>query len=116
MDGKIDGGPAFPVVPTMEGAGQWGYAYPGMTLRDWFAATIQYDKDIMEDISNCDDQDLIENFGLPEEKDEYFEFVCPGFPQKWKNIELRAKLEARARARIRYREADAMLVERARKE
>ena len=37
MDGKIDGGPAFPVTPTMEGAGQWGYAYPGMTLRDWFA-------------------------------------------------------------------------------
>jgi len=37
MSEKDNGGPAFPVVPTMEGAGQWGYAYPGMTLRDWFA-------------------------------------------------------------------------------
>lgn len=36
MSGKDSGGPAFPVVPTMEGAGQWGYAYPG-SLRDWFA-------------------------------------------------------------------------------
>ena len=112
MSEKDNGGPAFPSCNYDSGAVPvlWG---SGMSLRDWFAATIRYDRDIMEDISECDDQDLIENFGSPEEKDEYFEFVCPGFPQKWKNIELRAKLEARARARIRYREADAMLAERA---
>ena len=34
---KDNGGPAFPVVPTSVRSGEWGYAYPGMTLRDWFA-------------------------------------------------------------------------------
>ena len=101
--------PAFPIVGNADSRLLESY---GVSIRDYFAATIQYDRDIMEDISNCDDQDLIENFGTPEEKDEYFDLVLPRRPTPWKNIELRAKLEARARARIRYREADAMMKER----
>jgi len=41
MSKKDDGGPAFPVVPTMEGAGQWGYAYPGMSLRAYAAINLR---------------------------------------------------------------------------
>ena len=101
------GGPAFPTsLPDVE------QGFEGMSLRDWFAATIQYDKDLMEDISRCDDQDLVERFGTEAEKDDYFDCVLPGAPIPFKNIELRARLEARARAVIRYREADAMLAER----
>jgi hypothetical protein len=86
--------------------------YHGMTLRDWFAGTIKYDKELMENVSRCDDQDLIERFGLESEKDEYFEYVGPESDMPFKNIELRIKLEARARARLRYLEADAMIAER----
>lgn len=98
---KNDGGPAFPTAER-----------DGMTLRDWFAATIPYDRYLMEDISRCDDQDLVERFGTTEEKDEYFDFVFPSGSIPFKNIELRARLESRARAVIRYREADAMIAER----
>ena len=98
------GGPAFPTsLPDAE------QGFDGMSLRDWFAATIQYNKDLTGDISRCDDQDLVERFGTESEKDEYFDCVLPGCPIPFKNIELRARLEARARAVIRYREADAML-------
>ena len=110
---KESGGPAFPTDNEKQN-GTASYHFEGITLRDWFAATIRYDKDLMEDISRCDDQDLVERFGTEEEKDEYFDCVFPGQPIPFKNIELRARLEARGRALIRYREADAMLAERSR--
>jgi hypothetical protein len=114
---KEDGGPAFPQPfwDTGSGAGivtADEVEAGGMPLRDWFAATIQYDKELMEDVSRCDDQDLVERFGLESEKDEYFDFVGPEGAMPFKNIELRIKLEARARAHIRYIEADAMIAER----
>lgn len=38
MSAHIDGGPAFPVPAGAAGLnGDWHYADPGMTLRDWFA-------------------------------------------------------------------------------
>jgi len=40
MSDKDNGGHAFPVVPTMGSDGYYGYAYPGMTLRDWFAGMV----------------------------------------------------------------------------
>lgn len=101
-----NGGAAFPCGSDVMKSDE------GMSLRDWFASTIQYDKSLMEDVSNCDDQDLIERFGTAEEKDEYFDFVLPDRPMPFKNIILRTKLEARARAAIRYLEADAMIEER----
>jgi len=98
------GGPAFPELVSAS----------GITLRDFFASVIPYDKEIMEDISRCDDQDLIERFGTEEEKDEYFDLVPARAPMPFKNIELRTKLEARGRAKLRYLEADAMISERGR--
>jgi hypothetical protein len=107
------GGSAFPGEFDYQGKESvYRVAESGMTIRDWFAATIQYSKDLMEDVSRCDDQDLIERFGIDSEKDEYFDFVSPERSMPFKNILLRAKLEARARACIRYAEADAMIAER----
>lgn len=41
MSKKDDGGPAFPVVPTMERSGQWGYSYLGMSLRAYAAIKLR---------------------------------------------------------------------------
>jgi hypothetical protein len=90
--------------------------FGGMTLRDWFAGTIQYDKSIMEDVGACDDQDLLERYGTEAEKDEGFRLVLPNGPMPIMNIILRQKLESRARAELRYIEADAMLEARKRGE
>lgn len=89
---------------------------PGMVLRDWFAATIQYDKSIMEDVGACDDQDLLERYGTEAEKDDGFRCVLPNGPMPIVNIILRQRLESRARAELRYIESDAMLEARKRRE
>lgn len=44
--------------------------------------------------------------------EEGFAFATPGKPMAFRSIELRAMLEARGRARLRYAEADAMLAQR----
>lgn len=86
----------------------------GISLRDYFAATLNHPD--IEGVSQCSDQDLLERFGTEAEKKEGFDFACPGYPIKLKSILLRQKLEALARAELRYIEADAMLRERAKKE
>ena len=98
------GGPAF----TVQDLSKW--QCPGMTLRDWFAATIGHPD--IGGVSQCDDQDLLERYGTPEEIDEGFRMVLPEQPMVLRNVLLRQKLEARARAELRYLEADAMLAER----
>jgi len=77
-------------------------------LRDWFAGQVMHDTRLAEDISQCDDSDLLDRFGTEDEKENGFLCVSRD-RQSFSNIELRLKLEARARARIRYNEADAML-------
>ena len=92
---KDNGGPAFPVVPTMEGAGQWGYAYPGMTLRDWFAG--------MADVTNiqADSVGTVEKIlGMP----------CPIDPVE----KIRWQFDFLAMMKGMF--ADAMLAERNRKD
>lgn len=137
VNNKNDGGPAFPTVKnwvTDDPSDRRSYSgvtvtEGGMLLRDWFAAQVALDSRIVEDFSECDDNDLLERFGTEEEKAEGFTTVFPGATvesrprtiagfnehkgrQTFRNIELRMILEARGRARLRYNEADAMLQER----
>ena len=102
-----DGGTAFP-VQELNGDGSHYLTHWGMSLRDYFAGKVIADTSLAEDISQCDDSDLLERFGTEDEKENGFIPVFGG-RQLFSNIELRSKLEARARARIRYNEADAML-------
>lgn len=95
-------GPAFPV-----NIGDSS----GMSLRVWFATFLTSDSHEIDAVSDCDDQDLLERFGTEEEKEEGFRFHIPNTPMLYRSIELRKTLEARARARLRLIEADAMLAE-----
>lgn len=121
-----DGGPAFPLAPVADPeTGQFiGPHSTGMSLRDWFAGTIGFKTDEIEIISKCDDDDLLDRFGTDKEKERGFQMCFPaarslertiaGSPEiggeiPFYNIELRANLEARARAHLRYLESDAML-------
>jgi hypothetical protein len=115
---KPDGGPAFPTrAIAYLTAGDDGSTSPvfsdlsGMSLRDYFACHVQ-PREETDDISRCDDQDLLEKYGTPEEIDEGFRLVLPEQSMYLRNITLRAALESRARAHLRYLEADAMLAER----
>lgn len=101
-------GPAFPVTKHPEQ--QFPYA-EGMSLRAWFATFLTSDSHEIDAVSDCDDQDLLERFGTEEEKDEGFRFHLPNTPMLYRSIELRKSLEARARARLRLIEADAMISE-----
>ncbi len=81
-----------------------------MSLRDFFAATIGHPD--IEGVNRCDDQDLLERYGTPDEIDEGFRCVLPEEPMVLANVLLRQKLEARARSELRFIEADAMLLAR----
>ncbi len=114
---RIDnGGPAFPHSsqpldaqgnPMCGEHSEWG-----MTLRDYFAATLAPDARAMDALSDADDQDLLQRYGTEEEIEEGFRHVSPGKPMPVMNIVLRATLEARGRAALRLVEADAMLAAR----
>jgi hypothetical protein len=83
-----------------------------MMLRDWFAGqAILMPVSETQDVSKCDDFGLLERFGTEDEKERGFLLVSGNRQFIW-NIELRATLEARARAMLRYAEADAMLAAR----
>lgn len=90
------------------------------------AASIKLPTESIEDISKCDDDDLLNRFGTEEEKSEGFKPCHTGAKNLTRtvygmeesggrmpfwNIELRQRLESRARARLRYAEADAMIYE-----
>lgn len=92
--------------------------------RDRFAAGIFLETDLLERVSQCDDADLLERFGTEEEKAEGFTLCFPGARNEqhsvsgrpefggdvpYRNIELRQKLEATARAQLRAIEANAMI-------
>lgn len=105
-----DNPPAFPQPAEIDMKGA-----EGMTLLDWFAGTLRLTNEDLVQFSEADDQDLLQRFGTPEEIEQGFTHVSPGQPMPVANIELRAALEARGRAALRYFEAVAMLRERVRK-
>ena len=113
MSAIDDGGPAFPHLnPDFDGNWNKDPQRGGMTLRDYFAATLAPDVRAMDSLSDADDQDLLQSYGTEEEIAEGFRYVSPGKPMPVMNIVLRAKLESKGRAVLRLMEADAMLAAR----
>lgn len=127
MNTKIkDGGPAFPYRDDDDAGGF--DQYTGMSLRDWFAGQPIVPNGHLECIGQCDDSDLLERYGTEEEKEQGFRMVfgltnpqfrhtlaaveVTGAAMPLANALLRQKLEARARAEMRFAEADAMLAAR----
>lgn len=108
-----DGGPAFPVL-----YGQTNGA-DGMSLRDYFAANVQADDRLAKCIRAMDDSAL-ELFALHPtvEREEWLTEVeltnWAALPSAVAKVTRRLELEARAVARVRFMQADAMLAERAR--
>ena len=89
----------------------------GMSLRDYFAATLQEDDRLVKCVRAMDDSAL-ELFALhPDAEDETWitqieltEWLA--LPSEVAKVTKRLELEARAIARVRYMQADAMLSER----
>ncbi len=108
-----DGGPAFPTgfQPT--------HCEPehGMSLRDYFAGQCQADDRLVKVIRAMDDSAL-EIFALhPDcEREEHITDVnlthWAALPSEVAKVRRRLELEARAIARVRYMQADAMLTAR----
>ena len=110
MSEQNDGGPAF---PPLTGPGNIAYTYGGMTLRDYFAAHCQEDDRLVKVVRAMDDRDLAMFALHPDlERDEWLtETDFSGMPEVEK-VAKRLRLEAKAIARVRYMQADAMLAER----
>jgi hypothetical protein len=109
------GGPAFPAYTfTSEVSTN---DYHGMSLRDYFAAHAQADDRLVKVVRAMDDSAL-EFFALhPDaEREEHItevELTCwAALPSEVAKVARRLELEARAIARVRYMQADAMLAER----
>ena len=109
-----DGGPAFPVASDIERDIFPGY---GMTLRDWFAGQCQEDDRLVKCIRSMDDHAL-ERFALYPDAEreerivevEYTDYLS--MSSEVEKVARRLEIEARAIARVRYMQADAMLAER----
>lgn len=105
-----DGGPAFPHDGQIDYTG-------GMTLRDYFAAHCQEDDRLVKCIRAMDDKAL-EVFALnPDfEREEWITEVeltdWSALPSEVAKITRRLELEAKAIARVRFMQADAMLAAR----
>lgn len=118
VSARDDGGPAFPVpCNTDEVYTDPRTLYRGMSLRDWFAGTMQEDDRLVKCIRVMDDSAL-EIFALHPtlERDENITEVelteWMVLPSQVAKVARRLELEARAIARVRYMQADAMLEER----
>jgi len=116
MAEQRDGGPAFPVPANVNPDG----AQSGMTLRDWFAGQVQADDRLVKCVRAMDDSAL-EIFALHPtlEREEHITEVeltdWLALPTQVQKVARRLELEARAIARVRYMQADAMLAERSRR-
>jgi hypothetical protein len=75
-------------------------------LRDYFAANVQADDRLVKSVRAMDDHDLAIFARCPDAESEFFRL---GEPEKYV---LRYLLEAKAIARVRYMQADAMIAER----
>lgn len=98
----------------------WRESRGELSLRDYFAANVQADDRLVKVIRAMDDSAL-EIFALhPDlEREEHITEVdltlWDALPGEVAKVAKRLELEARAIARVRYMQADAMLVERDRK-
>ena len=117
-----DGGPAFPQI-SFDDAGLASKAMQGgVSVRDYFAAAVQADDRLVKCVRAMDDRALVvfgegaEFFArFPDsEREEHITEIEPGWPTmtEVEKVEARLLLEARAIARARYMQADAMLAER----
>lgn len=105
MSAQGDGGPAFPRSPHTGEPSDYG-----MSLRDWFAGTMQEDDRLVKCIRAMDDRNL-ELFALHptvEREEHITETQWIGMDEVEK-IATRLELEARCIAKVRYMQADAML-------
>lgn len=128
---RDDGGTAFPSLKeTLDEMSEkhGGPAFPyhydksavdvvdceGMTLRDYFAATCQADDRLVKCVRAMDDSAL-ELFALHPgcEREEHITEIAltnwAALPSEVAKVTRRLELEARAIARVRYMQADAML-------
>jgi len=101
---EVDDRPAFP-LPSEVGESHFGDpgAYPGMSLRDWFAGMVQADDRLVKSVRAMDDIDLAIFAKCPEAE---ADFTAIGEVEKYVK---RFHLEAKSIARVRYIQADAML-------
>ena len=112
MSSRNDGGAAFPTTP--DNYEQMDPAGDGMTLRDYFAASVQQDDRLVKCIRAMDDRAL-EIFALhpDSERDEHITELDLtdwfSLPDEVAKITRRLELEAHAIARVRFMQADAML-------
>lgn len=127
MSEHKDGGPAFPAerheslgkATVNDGHGptevdHYGLVqYPGMSLRDYFAARLQADDRLVKAVRAMDDADLAVFAASPDaEHDEALaDADYSGLDMVERHVK-RFSVEARAIARVRYMQADAMLAER----
>jgi hypothetical protein len=114
---KNTGGPAFPTAMEEHVDGILHYDQPGMTLRDYFAAHMQEDDRLVKCVRAMDDTAL-ELFALhsgAEREEAITETGMLAGSTMWhamsavEKVATRLELEAKAIARVRYMQADAML-------
>lgn len=115
MKSADDGGNAFP-TPEFFDEKQIGM-WHGMTLRDYFAAQCQADDRLVKVVRAMDDSAL-EIFALHPtcEREEHITDIdltdWLALPTEVAKVARRLELEARAIARVRYMQADAMIAQR----
>lgn len=116
MSRPDDGGQAFPIPES-----EWDNRSEGMTLRDWFAGECQEDDRLVKCIRAMDDKAL-EMFALhpdAEREERLTEIDFENYsalPSEVQRVARRLEIEARAIARVRYMQADAMIAEKRRRE
>jgi hypothetical protein len=114
---NYDGGMAFPRAATEFGGSVWSPA-DGMSLRDWFAGMCQADDRLVKVVRAMDDTAL-ELFALHPtvEREDWVTSVdltnWHALPSEVAKVARRLELEAKAIARVRFMQADAMLSQRA---
>lgn len=122
MTTKRDGGSAFPAVTRFRSkSGIEIDRSSGMTLRDWFAGTMQADDRLVKCVRAMDDTALEMFAKHPDSERE--EWITEKMESEigWitmtelEKITTRLTLEAKAIARVRFMQADAMLAERDRR-
>ncbi len=99
-----NGGPAFPIVGETTDE-DLGNRYLGMSLRDWFAGMVQADDRLVKAVRGMDDHTLAIFARCPDSEAEYFGETADKYVQRY-------GVEAKAIARVRYMQADAMLAAR----
>ena len=114
-----DGGPAWPgTYREHNGSGGSFLVHrDGLSLRDWFAGMVQADDRLVKCVRAMDDS-VLEVFALHPnaEREEHITEIeltaWHALPSEVAKVARRLELEARAIARVRYMQADALLAAR----